>query len=101
MKNEVVRRVQRPDFPHWKTPHSIGSFFGFLVGLFLWIALAIVFIISLYASWFSKNLAYLLNLIKPKAYVVPFWFSLLCSIFLFPITLGIILASTLIQIWKN
>ncbi len=93
-----VRRLENPEFPKWENP-TTGA--GFIFGAILWILMIIGFLFLAYIQVFSFNVQYLLSLIKPKNYIIPFWFSLLCVIFLFPVTLGIILMGTFIRIIKD
>jgi len=95
---------QKPNFPTFKQFHNhsnpIIAFFQTIIGIFIWIFLIIAFLIFLYTNWFTISLIYILNLIKPKPYQIPFLFSLLIVIFFFPITLLIILIGTFIKIIK-
>lgn len=84
-----------PVFP--KKPTGTG-FFSMLFGILFWIFLLILFVISLYATFFGQSLASLLYRILHRAYRVPFWFSLLMTIFLFPVTFFIILISAFFKI---
>lgn len=97
-----VRRVRKPEFPQFGSgANAFVSILQFIVGVFIWILLILFFLLSLYSQWFGVQLTYLLTLIKPKAYYVPFWFSFVCSLLFFPVTLVIGLGGTLIKIIKE
>ncbi len=96
MKNKV-RRIQ-PEFPKWETPNT-GA--GFIFGILLWLITFFVFLFMAYVALFNYNLQYFLQLIKPKVYIIPVWFSVLCVVFFFPVTLLVILLGTLVRIVKN
>ena len=95
-KNKVTRID--PEFPKWETPQT-GA--GFILGIFLWILMILVFFFMLYSAWFTHNLIYILQLIKPRNYYIPIWLSVLLVIFAFPATLIVILTGTLIRIAKD
>lgn len=80
-----VRRV--PEFPREKSGGLLGVL-QFLVGILIWLGLLILFVIGLWAWWFGRSVSWLLG--KPKR-KVPWWFSWLCTIFLFPLTVIVIL----------
>lgn len=88
-----VRRVN--DFPKFETPKT-GA--GFIFGIFVWIFAILAFCFFFYVALFMQNLIFLLQKIKHKSYQIPFWFLILCVIFLFPLTLIIILTGTLWRI---
>ncbi len=96
---EIVRK--KPKFPRFKHKSDIGNFFDFVFGALIWLVLIIFFFIGLYVNWFSRSLIYLLRLVHFKHYHVPFWFSLVVTIFLFPITLVVILLSVFVKIVRE
>lgn len=96
---EIIR--VRPQFPNFEQENGVIRFFKFLSGILLWIFLLIAFLVGLYANLFSKSLTYLLEHIYPKRYDVPFWFALLMTIFLFPMTILVILFVSFIKIIKR
>ncbi len=95
---KVRRRMENPQFPKWKTPQN-GA--GFLFGAVLWILMILGFLFLFYVQLFSFNLKYLLQLITPGNYEIPFWFSILIVIFLFPVSLAVILAGAFLRIIFN
>ncbi len=95
-KNKVT--CINPEFPKWETPQT-GA--GFIFGIILWILMIFLFLFMLYSAWFTRNLVYLLQLVKLKNYHIPIWLSVLLVIFAFPATLVVILAGTLIRIVKD
>ncbi len=97
-KYNKIRRVR----PHYEENSSfLLGVWQFFVGIFLWLFFIVATGISLYAHWFSQSLIYILRLFKEKNYHVPLWFSIICTIFLFPITLIIILFSALLKIIRG
>lgn len=97
-----VRRVrpsyEEPEFPKWSAPQTAA---GFIIGALLWIIMLIGFLFLFYVQLFGYNTRYLLSLIQPKIAPVPFWFSVLMVVFLFPVTLAVILIGALIKILKD
>jgi hypothetical protein len=79
MKISRVRKA--PRFPHQKGI-SISSFFQLLIGIFIWILMIILFVIGAWAAWFGRSLSYLLG---KNRNVVPWWFSWMCILLVFPI----------------
>ncbi len=99
MNNNNV--IIEPEFPHFHNNKNGGSPIQFLVGLIIWMGLFAVFLAVMYVNWFSVSLVYLLQFVRPKQYAVPFWFSAIITIFFFPLTLLVILLSTLIKIIRH
>lgn len=97
MKTQKVRRIN-PEIPRFNPPKQ-GA--GFILGTLLWFIAILIFLFVFYLTLFNKNLSYLLQKIKPQNYVIPFWFALLFIIFLFPVSLGIILIGTLIKLLEQ
>jgi hypothetical protein len=97
-----VRRVQPsyedPQFPTWKNP--IGPV-GFIVGALLWIVMLLGFLFLLYVQLFSFYTRYLLRLVKADIKAVPFWFSVLIVVFIFPLSLSVILIGALTKLIKD
>ena len=97
-----VRRVkpnfEEPEFPHWNQPQTVA---GFIVGALLWILMVLGFLFLFYVQLFSFNTRYLLSLIKPKAYYIPFWFSIIIVVFLFPLSLAVIVLGSLVRILRD
>ena len=91
----------RPNFPQYKKKEGIAGIFSFIFGILFWILLVIVSVVVIYTNWFANNLVYLINLFKNGTYKLPFWFSILMVIFVFPLTLFVVLVSTLIKIIRN
>ena len=97
-KYPQVRRVRRPGE---EKPPFLLEVWQFFAGIFIWIFFIIAAGITIYSQWFSNALINILQLFKNKNYHIPVWFSIVCTIFLFPITLVIILISSLIIIVKG
>jgi len=96
-----VRRVndyQAPQFPKWQEPQGPV---GFIVGALLWGLMLLAFLFFFYVQLFSLNTKYLLSLFTPKTIHIPFWFSILIVVFLFPVSLGIVLIGTLIKLLRD
>ena len=104
MKSPRVRKVQKPTFPQFgrgKKTNEFISLLQFVAGVIVWALLILFFLISVYAQWFGAQLTYILTLIKPKSYYVPFWFSFVCSVVFFPITLAVGIIAALIKIIRE
>lgn len=97
-----VRRIQAqyedPQFPKWENPQSLV---GFIIGTLLWIIMLIGFLFLFYVQLFRYQTRYLLQFFKADIKIVPFWFSVLMVVFLFPLTFTIILLGALIKLLKN
>ncbi len=93
--NEVI--IER-EFPHFNNKKGGSNPLQLLFGLIVWIVLLVVFAAVMYVNWFSSSLVYLLNMVHPKQYTIPFWFSALVTIFLFPVTLFVILVGAFLKI---
>ena len=94
MKISRVRKV--PQFPRPKGL-SIGSFFQLLIGIVLWVFMLILFAIGGWAMWFGLSFSYLMR--KPRN-VVPWWFSWMCMLLLFPFTVLVILIVAMIKMFR-
>lgn len=92
MKDRITFSPAFPERPKGK------GFFSAILGIFFWIFLLLFFAIGLYAAFFGQSLVNILRRISPRIYFVPFWFSLLMTIFFFPITLIVILISAFLNI---
>ncbi len=86
--------------PQFNMPRNTGGA-GFIFGALFWILMIIVGIFMFYVQLFSFNLTYILNLFNFTGGRVPFWFSILICIFLFPVSLGVILIGILLRILKG
>lgn len=95
-KYPQVRRVRRPEYNE-KAPFLVGLW-QFIVGIFIWIMFIVIAGITIYSQCFSNSLVNILRLFKNQNYHVPGWFSIICTIFFFPLTLIVILISTLSKI---
>jgi hypothetical protein len=97
-----VRRVsssfEDPQFPQWKMAQSPV---GFLVGALLWIVMLLGFLFLFYVQLFSFYTRYLLRLVKANLNHVPFWFSVLIVVFIFPLSLAVILIGALVKLLNN
>ncbi len=98
-KYPQVRRVRRPEYNE-KAPFLVGVW-QFLIGTFLWVLFIIIAGITIYANWFSLALINILQLFKNQNYYIPTWFSVVMTIFFFPVTLVVILISALIKIVRG
>jgi len=98
-KYPQVRRVRRPEYNE-KAPFLVGVW-QFLIGTFLWVLFIIIAGITIYANWFSLALINILQLFKNQNYYIPTWFSVVTTIFFFPVTLVVILISALIKIVRG
>lgn len=98
-KYPQVRRVRRPEYNE-KAPFLVGLW-QFIVGTLLWIMFIVIAGITIYSQWFSNSLVNILRLFKNQNYYIPGWFSIVCTIFFFPLTLIIILASSLATIFRG
>jgi hypothetical protein len=98
-KYPQVRRVRRPEYNE-KAPFLVGLW-QFIMGTFIWIAFIVIAGITIYSHWFSQALIYILQLFKNQNYHVPLWFSVIFTIFLFPLTLIIILINIFIKIIRG
>ncbi|MBT3348742.1 hypothetical protein HN954_03785 [bacterium] len=88
-----VRKI--PAFPH-KTSSGIFGVFQFLIGLVIWIGLLILFAIGLWSWWFSRSIV---RIFKFRNLKIPWWFGWLCTIFVFPATVVVILIAELKKIF--
>ena len=97
-----VRRVkpsfEDPQFPKWESPQGAV---GFIIGTLLWILMLLGFLFLFYLQLFSYYARFLLQLVKKDIKPLPFWFSLLMIIFLFPFTLVVILVGALVKILQD
>lgn len=97
-----VRRVKSsfedPEFPKWNTPQEPV---GFIIGALLWMVMFLGFLFLFYLQLFRYYGRYLLQFIKKELKPLPFWFSLLMVIFLFPFTLVVILVGILVKILQD
>lgn len=77
-----VSRVRKvPTFPHQRG-NGFTAFFQLLGGILVWIFLLLIFAITAWAQWFGLSLSYLLG----KTHnVVPWWFSWMCVLLVFPL----------------
>ena len=91
----------RPEFPNYKQKTGISGIFAYLFAIIFWILAIILFLVAAYTQWFTNTTVYLLNLIHPKQYYIPFWFSLILVILVFPLTLFIVLLGTFIKILRG
>ena len=89
MKISKVKRVQ--DF---HAPKGAG-FFEKLIAFIVWGLFAIFTLVILYMHFFGRSLAQILGYFGAKNPQVPFWFSLVMTLFFFPFTLIIILIAAL------
>jgi hypothetical protein len=89
------------DFPRFERQGGLMGVLQFLLGVLLWFLLLLLVFFSLIANWFTNSLKYFLSLFKPKDYQIPFWFSLVFSIFLLPLVLVFNLTITLIKIIRQ
>lgn len=95
VKVSRIRRVNKiPKFPHPKG-EGLSYIFQLIFGILLWIILIIFFAITAWALWFNSSLAYLFS--KPNN-TFPWWFGLLCTIFVFPLTLFVNLLAFVVKI---
>lgn len=99
LKNKSYIRKQQ-EFPHFEKKTGLKGILFFIVSVFIWGLLLFVSLVALYTHWFTRSLIYILNLFQRQSYYVPFWFSLICVIFLFPVTLIVILVASLVKIIK-
>ena len=99
LKETLVTKIR--EVPHFNKKKGISGFFHFIFAAVLWTFMLTIGVFVLYANWVTSNMIYLLNLIKPKHYYIPLWFSILLTIIFFPITIVIILVATLIKIVKR
>ncbi len=74
-----VRKV--PAFPHQRGD-GIAAFFQLFLGILIWIFLLLIFAITAWAQWFGTSLSYLFG---KKQNVVPWWFSWMCVLLVFPL----------------
>ncbi|NCP67690.1 hypothetical protein GW756_05480 [bacterium] len=97
-----VRRVRSsyedPQFPHWENPANPA---GFIIGALLWILMLVGFLFLFYVQLFALQTRYLLRLVKTDIKAIPFWFSVLMVVFLFPFTLAVILLGAVIKLLKD
>jgi len=97
-----VRRVKSsfedPEFPKWDTPQGPVRF---IVGTLLWVLMLLGFLFLFYLQLFNYYGQFLLIFIKKDLKHLPFWFSLLMVIFLFPLTLTVILVGALVKILQD
>lgn len=94
----VKPRFEDPQFPQWENPQGPV---GFIVGTLLWILMLIGFLFLFYLQLFNHYSRFLLQFIKKDLKPLPFWFSLLMVIFLFPVTLAVILVGALVKILQD
>lgn len=97
-----VRRVRSQyedlQFPKWENPQSPA---GFIVGALLWIIMLIGFLFLFYVQLFGYQSRYLLRFVKADITTIPFWVSILMVVFLFPVTLAVILIGALVKLLKD
>jgi len=98
-KYPQVRRVRRPEYNE-KAPFLVGVW-QFIMGTFLWILFIVIAGITIYSQWFSNALVSILRLFKNQNYYIPGWFSMIATIFFFPVTLVVILISALVTIFRG
>lgn len=94
--SEVRRREEQkaPEFPQWQSGTS--NFFRYTGRILLWLGLIVVFLMIAYIQIFCHFMGQILRLFTPNHHV-PFWFGILVTIFLFPVTLLIILIGALVK----
>ena len=98
-KYPQVRRVRRPEYND-KVPFLLGVW-QFFIGILIWIFFIIIAGITIYAHWFTQALENILRLIFSRDFQIPLSFSVLCTIFLFPLTLLVLLINALIVIVRG
>ena len=94
----------RPIFPQYSQQEGktgIAKILHFFIAAIMWLILGFIFLVGLYIQWFTGNLVYLLQIIHPKAYYIPFWFSLILVIFATPLTFLVIILGTFIKIIRR
>jgi len=97
------RKQQAPNtagIPSFKTP-PINRGAGFIWGILFWILIAIVSLIAFYVQMVSFNTSYILKTLKVGMVKIPFWFSLLLAIFVFPVTIVIILLGSFLRMTQR
>jgi hypothetical protein len=98
-KYPQVRRVRRPEYNE-KAPFLVGVW-QFIIGTFIWIAFIVIAGITIYAHWFTQAVQTIWSLFSPRNLQIPLSFSIICTIFLFPLTLIVLLASMLIAVFRG
>ena len=98
-KYPQIRRVRRPEYND-KVPFLVGLW-QFIVGIFIWIAFIVIAGITIYAHWFTQAVQNILSLFSPRNFHIPLSFAIVCTIFLFPLTILVILISALITIFRG
>jgi polyferredoxin len=103
MKNKITKypQIKRVRYNQDEYTPFLLKIWQFFAGIFLWIFFIVIAGITIYSHWFSQALIYILQLFKNQNYHVPLWFSIVCTIFLFPVTLIVILISAFIRIIRN
>ena len=103
--NNFRRLNEEPHFPKWPNKKATGNplekIIGLVIGVFVWLFLIMVFLVTVYLYWLNKNCLSILKTLKPGAYRIPWWLLLLALIFLGPLTLIPIVIGTLIQLIKK
>ncbi len=99
MNNNNV--IIEPEFPQFDNRNGKGSPLQVLLGIIIWLGLFAVFLAVMYVNWFTVSLVSLLQMVKPKPYAIPFWFSAIVTIFFFPLTLVVILIAALLKIIRD
>jgi hypothetical protein len=98
MKSSIPQvRLVKPEFPRYQR----GQIAAFVIGTLLWIGLIFLFVFSLYVSWFQLSFANILQFLIKQKKSVPFWFGALLTIFVFPVTLGVVLVDGLRKILQK
>jgi len=98
-KYPQVRRVRRPEYND-KVPFLLGVW-QFIVGILIWMAFILITAITIYAHWFTQALQNIISLFTNKPVYIPLSLAIVCTIFLFPLTLIVILISALITIFRG
>ena len=95
VKISRVRKSNKvPKFPKLKG-RGFANILQLIIGILLWIGLLIIFAITAWSLWFNTSLASLMGK-KPNTF--PWWFGVLCTIFIFPFTLFIILIAFMVKV---
>lgn len=73
----------------------------FLAGVMVWVALWFWFLASFWAMLFAEQTRYLLWVISSRSVFVPFWLSLLATLFIFPVTVFVVLLGGAVNILRE
>ncbi len=90
VKVSKVRKI--PQFPK-ATGNGLSNIFQLIIGILIWIGLIITFLVVSWALYFNSSLA---SLLRKPASCIPLYLGIICTIFLFPVTVFIILLSFII-----